>query len=405
MIVILREPVCVFLCYLTVMIRFCIVILFFSCLKGNAQDPSSFFMGKTSGALPHIEYGLGTDRLGGAKIGYLDTGIIVKVVDSTIGNYRVQLSKEHFAYLPRTNFKRDSLAKSRPYYLTSSLLISGDDRYDYVMVNLDEKLPYRSMQQINPSKIVVDIFGATSNTNWINQRGSAKEVNNVYHEQLEDDVFRVTIELTHPQHWGYSIFYQEKRLVIRVKRQPSELDLDNLKVAVDAGHGGSNNGASGVKTGILEKHYTLLIAKELEKELVDKGATVFMTRTKDISLGMIERTEMLRNEDPDFMISIHLNSSVRDSIRGVSTYYRYIGFKPLTWYIQQSMLKLGLQDFGNIGSFNFALSGPTEYPNCLVEVAFLSNKEDEQLIRDPEFHKNVAKQIVEGIKDWLKSCK
>lgn len=69
------------------------------------------------------------------------------------------------------------------------------------------------------------------------------------------------------------------------------------------------------------------------------------------------------------------------------------------------MLKTGLPEFGNIGSFNFSLSGPTEYPNCLVEVAFLSNKEDEQLIRDPEFHKQVASQIVEGIKAWLKSCK
>jgi N-acetylmuramoyl-L-alanine amidase len=274
-----------------------------------------------------------------------------------------------------------------------------------VTINLDEKLPYRSIQQINPSKIVVDIFGATSNTNWITQRVSAKEIKNVYHEQIEDDVFRVTIELKHEQHWGYSIYYKEKRLFIKVKRQPAELSLENMRVAVDAGHGGDNNGASGIKTKILEKDYTLLIAKELEKELVDKGASVFMTRTKDESIGMIERTEILKNEDPSILISIHLNSSVRDSIRGVSTYYRYIGFRPLTRYIQESMLKLGLDDFGNIGSFNFALSGPTDYPNCLVEVAFLSNIEDEKLILDPEFRKGVARQIVEGIKEWLKSCK
>ena len=69
------------------------------------------------------------------------------------------------------------------------------------------------------------------------------------------------------------------------------------------------------------------------------------------------------------------------------------------------MLELGLVDFGNIGSFNFALNGPTDYPNCLVEVAFLSNKEDEILILNPDFHKAVAKQILKGIKEWLKSCK
>lgn len=389
------------------MIRFLFTTLFFFSLKATAQPPAPtrFFAGKTTGALPYLEYGLGVDRLGGAKMTYLDTGVVVKVVDSTITNYKIQLSRDHFAYLPKNNFKKDSSIRLQSYYLTSSWMVNGDDKYDYVTVSLDEKLPYRSIQQINPSRIVVELFGATSNTNWITQRSSAKEVKNVYHEQPEDDVFRIIIELQHTQHWGYSIYYRDKRLVIRVKRQPEELSLDKMRVAVDAGHGGDNNGASGVKTRILEKNYTLLIAKQLERVLLDKEARVFMTRDKDTSIGMIERTEMLKKEDPDFMISIHLNSSVRDSIRGVSTYYRYIGFRPLTQHILDNLLKLGLPDFGNIGSFNFALSGPTEYPNCLVEVAFLSNKEDEQLILDPEFHKAVATQIVEGIKDWLKACK
>jgi N-acetylmuramoyl-L-alanine amidase len=114
---------------------------------------------------------------------------------------------------------------------------------------------------------------------------------------------------------------------------------------------------------------------------------------------------MLKEQDPDFLISIHLNSSSKDSIKGVSTYYRYIGFRPLTQYIQNQMLKLGLNDFGNVGSFNFSLNGPTDYPNCLVEVAFLSNKEDEKLILDSAFQKSAAVQIVKGIKKWLQSCK
>ncbi|MEO6613034.1 MAG: N-acetylmuramoyl-L-alanine amidase [Chitinophagaceae bacterium] len=388
------------------MIRLFLFTCLFGCYAASSQNrTNNFIAGKTTGALPYLEYGLGSDRLGGAKIGYLDTSVVVKVVDSSIGNYRIQLSQNHFAYLPRNNFKKDSLVKIQPYYLTNSWMVNGDSLYDYVTMSLDERLPYRSIQQVNPSKLIVEVFGATSNTNWITQRSSAKEVKNVSHEQPEDDVFRIIIDLKHEQHWGYSIYYQDKRLVIRIKRQPGNLDIDKMRIAVDAGHGGDNNGASGVKTGILEKKYTLLIAEQLEKELLDKGARVFMTRTKDTSIGMIERTEMLKKEDPDFLVSIHLNSSVRDSIRGVSTYYRYIGFRPLTQYILERMEKTGLNNFGNIGSFNFSLSGPTDYPNCLVEVAFLSNPEDEKLILNPEFHKTVAKAIVEGIKDWLKACK
>lgn len=396
----------VFLCYLSGMIRFLRFVCVFWAFSTNAQTiQNNFIAGKTTGILPFLEYGLGIDRLGGAKMTYLDTGITIKVVDSTIVNYKVQLSKDHFAYLPKQNFQRENDIKPLPYYLTNSWRVSGDDRYDYVTVTLDEKLPYRSMQQINPSKIVVDIFGATGNTNWITQLSTAEEIKNVYHEQLEDDVFRVIIELKNKQHWGYSIYYQEKRLVIRVKRQPAELDLKNLKVAVDAGHGGDNNGARGVTTKILEKEYTLLFAKQLEKLLLDEKAAIFMARDKDTTLNMPDRILTLQKEDPHFLISIHLNSSARDSIRGTSTYYRHIGFRPLSQYILKDLLELGLKEFGNIGSFNFALSGPTEYPNCLVEVAFLSNKEDEQLILDPEFHKAVAAQILAGIKEWLKSCK
>jgi N-acetylmuramoyl-L-alanine amidase len=130
-----------------------------------------------------------------------------------------------------------------------------------------------------------------------------------------------------------------------------------------------------------------------------------MTREQDKDLSMIDRTLMLRQQDPDILISVHLNSSGNENVKGVSTYYRYIGFRPLSEKILNRMLELGLNNYGNIGAFNFSLSGPTEYPNCLVEVAFLSNKEDEQKILDPHFHKAVAKKIYKGIKDWLKSVK
>ncbi len=66
------------------------------------------------------------------------------------------------------------------------------------------------------------------------------------------------------------------------------------------------------------------------------------------------------------------------------------------------LLQKGLHEFGNIGSFNFSLSGTTEYPNCLVEVAFLSNKNDEKKILNPKFQKLVAARIVAGIEDFLK---
>jgi len=384
-----------------------IAILFF--IHATAQDTAGkYFLAGTKGKLSFLEYGLGDDRLGGAKMTYLDSNIILKVIDSFGIDYKVQLSKFHTAYIDKQSVQRLPGKKPMPYYLTSSWKVWGDSACDYVSINLDEKLPYRSQQQINPSKIVLDIFGAASNTNWITQLKTTKEIKNVYYEQTEDDVFRVTVELKHAQHWGHSIYYDStgKKLVLQIKRQPAVLDIKKLRIAVDAGHGGDNSGASGVASNVLEKEYTLKIAKQLQLVLKKAGVkNVFMTRTKDTTLDMPQRIQMLKDYNPDLLISIHLNSAGIDSVKGTSTYYRYIGYRPLTTAVLNRMLSLGLKEYGNVGSFNFSLSGPTAYPNCLVEVAFLSNREDEKKILDPKFHKAVAGKIYLGIQDWLKAIK
>lgn len=332
----------------------------------------------------------------------LDSNIILKVVDSFNTDYKVQISKLHSAYINKKNVVETTGANTLQH-LTESWKIWGDSIFDYISIKLDEKLPYTSIMEIHPSRIVVDIFGATSNTNWITQLSSAKEVRNAWYEQPEDDVMRVYIELKHQQHWGYTIYYDSlNKLTIRVKRQPKVLLLSKMTIAIDAGHGGTNIGATGSKTETREKDYTLLIAKQLEIALKQKKAKVIMTREKDTTLSMYERIAFLKQLNPDLLISIHLNSSDVDTVRGVSTYYRYIGFRPLSQAILNSMLQTGLHEFGNVGSFNFSLNGPT-YPNCLVEVAFLSNAADEKRILNPKFRQLVAKKIVAGIEDFLRN--
>jgi len=384
------------------------VFLFGISAAVTAQDSTApYFLVKTTGQLPYLEYGLGDDRLGGAKMTYLDTNVVLKVVDSVGTDYKVQLSRYHMAYVAKSNVTTDTALHGKPYYLTTSWRVYGDAKHDFVTIGMEGKLPYRSIQQINPARIVVDIFGATSNTNWITQLKTTKEIRNAWYEQVEDDVLRVIIELKHAQHWGYLISYDSagKRLTVRVKRQPEKLRIKDLFIAVDAGHGGSNEGATGTTTKASEKVYTLQFAQALEKYLGRKGVKTYMTRTSDMDLSMPERTLGLRQQDPNLLISLHLNSAGNPDVKGVSTYYRYIGFRPLTEAVLNRMLQLGLDNYGNIGNFNFSLSGPTEYPNCLVEIAFLSNREDEQKIIDPKFHRAVAKKIYKGIRDWLKNCR
>lgn len=385
--------------------KFFLTALLLTCFINSFAQKTlpDYFYVRTNDSLPFLKYGLGEDRLGGAKMTFLDSNIILKVVDSSKDDYKVQLSQFHTAYINKEKVTKVPAVDYRQH-LTDSWKVYGDSLYDYVTIFLDEKLPYNSVMEIHPSRIIVNIFGAVSNTNWITQLSSATEIKNAWYEQPEDDVMRVIIELKHPQNWGYRIFYGEgNKLTVRVKRQPRTLDLSHIKIAVDAGHGGENIGATGIKSHIKEKDYTLLIAKELTRQLIKKKANVVMTRVKDTTLSMFERIQFLDQQNPTLLVSIHLNSSDKDSISGVSTYYRYIGFRPLSQAILKSMLQLKLNEFGNVGNFNFSLNGPTDYPNCLVEVAFLSNKEDEKKILNPKFRQEVAAKIIIGIENFLKN--
>ena len=372
----------------------------FSVLSSLASDVAI-----TKGRLAHLEYGLGDDRLGGAKIGYLDSNIVLKIIGKVGTHFKVQLSKTHTAYIPDELVELMPKGTFVPSSLTDKWNVYGDDKYDYVRVGLFAKLPYQSFQLVDPAKIIVDIYGATNNTNWITQLETVKEIKNVYYEQKEDDVFRITIELKHAQHWGHQLYYAGNSLMIKIKHQPEDLSLKNLTIAVDAGHGGTNTGGVG-PTGVLEKELALTVSLKLQKALELEGAKVIMTRTKEVFFDNKERILFYRDSVPDLLISFHLNSS-DDPIRvgGTGTFYRYIGFRNLSRDIYKHMLELGLKDYGNTGSFNFMLNSPTEYPNALVEALFLSNPEEEMKMLDPAFQQQMVDKIVMGIKDFLEGCK
>ncbi len=371
----------------------------------SVMSPFASDIALTKGRLAHLEYGLGDDRLGGAKIGYIDSLIPLKIIGKVGSDYKVRLAKTRTAYIPDELVTLMPKGSFEPSSLTDRWRVYGDAVYDYINIDLFSRLPYQSFQLTDPSRIVVDVFGATNNTNWITQLENAKEIESVNYEQVADDIFRINIQLKHRQHWGHQIFYRGNTLVIKIKQQPKDLSLKNLVIAVDAGHGGTNTGAGG-PTGVAEKTLTLALSLKLQKSLESLGAHVIMTRRSEMFFDNKERILFYRDSLPDLLLSIHLNSAA-DPIRvgGTATFYRYPGSKPLSYAIYKRMLELGLKEYGNNSSFNFMLNSPTEYPNALVETLFLSNPEEEMKFLDESFQQLMAEKIVQGIKDFLDSCK
>jgi N-acetylmuramoyl-L-alanine amidase len=359
----------------------------------------------TTGKLPQLAYSAGEDRLGSAKMGYIDTSVVMKVIDTVKNLYKVQLSALHYAFIEKS-YTQPFHDTTLSTVLCESWRVKGGDEFDSVSFSLSGRVPYKSWMEINPSRIKIELYNVQSNTNWITQLTSAKAVKNVWHEQVEGDVLQITIELVKQQHYGYSIGYNGRSLLLKIRRVPSSADMRKMTIAIDAGHGGTNLGASGTSSGILEKNYTLLFAKELQKILKKQKVKVIMVRETDTTIDNKDRVLWAQQNNPDLFISFHLNSSGRSSAKGVSTYYKHIGFRSFTQSLLKRLMEIkNLEEFGNIGSFNFQPIQPTDFPSCLVEVAFLSNTEDEKMIRDPKFRTKVANHVYLGIKDWMKNFK
>ena len=314
------------------------------------------------GKHPYLNIGLGEDRLGGSKLGFLQEGIRVEITGKVGSQYRVQLSASMEAWLPEEFAKLLPPDTPLPRSLAGAISATNNSSEDIVTLALSEKLPYTSEQSINPNAIVVDVYGATSNTNWISQSRSVKGIESITWKQIAADQYRIIINLLHP-HWGYDIDYAGKSLRIKIRRPPviasPDSVLSGLIIAVDAGHGGENHGAIGA-TGVFEKDMTISMANYLETFLSSKGAKVVLTRTENDIPAMSERIDKIIHSNARLLVSIHCNSAGDASdpiaLRGVSTYYRSIGFKPLADIMYDKMLAIGLKQFGEMGSFNFTLN-------------------------------------------------
>ena len=357
---------------------------------------------------PYLNFGLGTDRLGGSKLGFLEPGIRVIVTGKIGTQYRVKLSESMTAWLPEESAKLLPPETPLPHSLAGAVTAIGSGSYDVISLSLNDQLAYSSQQLVNPNVLAVDVYGTTSNTNWIAQQLSAKGIENITWQQVAADQYRLLIALRHP-HWGHSIEYSGNTLKIKIRRPPiiasQDSVLSGLTIALDAGHGGDNHGSIGA-TGVYEKDVTINIVRHVESVLKAKGAAVVLTRTETDAPPTADRIDGILDSGAQLLVSVHCNSAGEASdplmLRGVSTYYRFVGYQSLADDVYNTMLAIGLKQFGVIGGFNFLLNSLTQLPNVLVETAFLSNPEDEMLLLDDAFRQKIAEQIAAGLENYVR---
>lgn len=191
------------------------------------------------------------------------------------------------------------------------------------------------------------------------------------------------------------------------------LPLAGKTIVLDPGHGGPDSGAVG-KDDTLEKGIALSVAKQLQNYLQQTGAVVYLTREKDTDLAdpdtkglarrkvedIRRRLQMIQDKKADFFISIHLNALPSTKWSGAQTFYYPKSDKNehLAKMIQAEVIR-NLENTNRtaLGLTSMYLLKHADAPGALVEIGFLSNVQERELLKQTDYQKKMAASIYEGI--------
>ncbi len=191
-------------------------------------------------------------------------------------------------------------------------------------------------------------------------------------------------------------------------------------VALDAGHGGKDPGnQEGARQ---EKHYTLLLAKEVRNRLGKASLKSVLIRSSDKYVDLEERPELAKRKGADLFLSLHYNSSPagNNPVSGVEVFcLTPTGASPtnggdqpskaspgnqheahnvlLAYQIQKALIQnLGLADRG-VRRAGFVVLRKADMPAVLIEAGFMSDPAEAKRIYDPAHRRQMAQAIVEGL--------
>ncbi len=236
-------------------------------------------------------------------------------------------------------------------------------------------------------------------------------------------------------------------VAIRPAHAPSESGRD-IVIAVDAGHGGVDPGASG-KRGTHEKDAVLAIAKALAARInSEPGMKAVLTRDGDYFISLRERNTRARRAKADLFVSIHADAIANPDVSGSSVYVlsdRGASSEAARWLAERenaadlkggiklddkdAMLANVLLDLSQTASISasmvaadnvlksldrigevrkprvqqagFVVLKSPDIPSMLVETAFISNREDERKLSTPAHRSKLANAIFEGIEQYF----
>lgn len=190
--------------------------------------------------------------------------------------------------------------------------------------------------------------------------------------------------------------------------------LGNRVVVIDAGHGGVDPGAVG-KNKVLEKDITLAVAKRLQAHIQQSGAKTIMVREDDRDLGtsqgllkrkredLAQRIQLAMEAQAEVYLSIHANSFPNEKLTGAQTFYHSDSpeGKLLAQSIQEELNRMTNGKRVIKGNQDIYVLKKANQAAVTVEVGFLSNPAEEQLLTTPEYQEKLALAIYQGLNSYF----
>ena len=224
-----------------------------------------------------------------------------------------------------------------------------------------------------------------------------------------------------------------------------QLGLSASRIVIDPGHGGHDPGA--LTNGVSEAELVLDIALRLEELLRQQPNTdVVLTRRSDAYVPLEERTALANREGADLFLSIHANASRNIKTRGIETYFLNFATtadaeavaarenvmsartmnnlpdivkaitlnnkrdesKDFATLVQRALVRelrtSGMKDLG-VKQAPFVVLIGAEMPSILAEIAFITNRQDQQQLKKPAYRQRIAEALLSGVLQYQQALK
>jgi N-acetylmuramoyl-L-alanine amidase len=226
-------------------------------------------------------------------------------------------------------------------------------------------------------------------------------------QQTAPQQVQYTFNLKSAQQWGYKLRYEGTSLILSLRHPPNiatRQPLAGMRILLDPGHGGPEDLGARGPTGVPEKVVALTVTQLLRDRLIERGATVYLTRNEDIDVPLQDRVDLINQLEPALALSLHYNAlpDEGDAINtaGVGMFWYNTQAHSLAVFLHDYLVET--LDRPSYGVFwnNLALTRPTVAPAVLLELGFMINPTEFEWIVDPQAQTQLADALADGIEQW-----